>query len=632
MAALTDGDGGGGTARRDARDLRLRAAVQTVPSGKRNIKLLLEYDGCGYHGWQRQAGSLSIQEVIESRLGVMLGERVGIRASGRTDAGVHAKGQVVNFCARTKLTADQILKGLNSLLPRDIAVLDAEEADRSFHARFSAVSKVYEYHILNRQVPSALLRNYVWFVRGALSLGPMEECLERICGLNDFSAFMASGSEVSSTSRNMFRAELERIGADRLKFTYEADGFLRHMVRNLTGTIVEVGKGKKSTSDFERIMRSGDRRQAGMTAPGHGLYLVSVNYGQNGRQSTGGTNMKLSERIGRIKPSATLAINAKANELKRNGVRIINFGVGEPDFDTPQNIRNAGVESIGRGMTRYTAVGGINELKDAVCATIKADYGISYGRENVLISCGGKHAIYNLFMTLLDPGDEVIVPSPYWVSYPDMINLADARPIVVGCSEKDGFILRPETLEKAITPKTRLLILNSPSNPTGKYYGPDELKALAEVLLRHENVMIVSDDIYYRILFGGRKWVSLGMVEEKLRERIFIINGVSKSYCMTGWRIGYLVGDPEVIKAATDFQSQVTSNAASISQWAGVEALSGDQKPSGEMAQVFEDGVHAGAGTPCPACPVSLVLRPMGPFTFFQISAPISGKNSERAQ
>ena len=289
-----------------------------------------------------------------------------------------------------------------------------------------------------------------------------------------------------------------------------------------------------------------------------------------------------------MKPSATLSINAKAKALKRNGVSIINFGVGEPDFDTPQNICNAAMESIRGGQTRYTAVGGIDELKDAVCATIKADYGLSCGRENVLVSCGGKHALYNLFMTLLDPGDEVIIPSPYWVSYPDMIELAGAKPVIVPCTEKEGFTLQAADLEKAITPNTRLLILNSPSNPTGKYYGADELKALAEVLLRHENVLIASDDIYYRILFGGRKWVSLGMVEEKLRGRIFIINGVSKSYCMTGWRIGYLIGDPLVIKAATDFQSQVTSNPSSISQWASVEALTGDQKPAMEMAQAFE--------------------------------------------
>jgi aspartate aminotransferase len=298
--------------------------------------------------------------------------------------------------------------------------------------------------------------------------------------------------------------------------------------------------------------------------------------------------MKLSERIGRIKPSATLAVNTKANALKRSGVNIINFGVGEPDFDTPLNIRKAAKESICIGRTRYTAAGGIDELKDAVCNTIKTDYGLSYGRENVLISCGGKHALYNLFMTLLDPGDEVIIPSPYWVSYPDMVSLANAKPVIVACSEKDGFILQPEDLERAITPATRLLILNSPSNPTGRYYVPDQLKALAEVLLRHENVLIASDDIYYRILFGGRKWANLAMVEAKLRDRIFIINGVSKTYCMTGWRIGYLIGDPMVIKAAADLQSQVTSNPTSISQWASLEALTGDQKEAAEMAQTFE--------------------------------------------
>lgn len=270
MAAVTDDDG-------------------PVYKLERNILLVLEYDGGGYHGWQRQAGSLSIQEVIESRLGVMFGQRVGINASGRTDAGVHAKGQVINFRTRTSLTSDQILKGLNSLLPHDIAVIDAREADRSFHARFSAVSKVYEYHLLNRQAPSALLRNYLWHVRHPLAIEPMKNCLKRICGENDFSAFMASGSEVSSTSRNMLRAELEQIEPGRLKFTYEANGFLRHMVRNLTGTIVEVGKGKKTPEDFERIIASRDRRQAGITAPGRGLYLISVNYGQNGRLSTGGT-------------------------------------------------------------------------------------------------------------------------------------------------------------------------------------------------------------------------------------------------------------------------------------------------------------------------------------------------------
>ena len=296
----------------------------------------------------------------------------------------------------------------------------------------------------------------------------------------------------------------------------------------------------------------------------------------------------MSGRIGRIKPLATLSINAKAGALKRSGVGVINFGAGEPDYDTPQNICDAATQSVHSGRTRYTAVGGVDELKDAVCRIIEADYGLRFERESVLVSCGAKHALYNLFMTLLDHGDEVIIPSPYWVSYPDMVELADAKPVIAGCSQEDDFILRPEVLDKAITANTRLLILNSPSNPTGKYYGPGELKALAEVLVRHENVLIASDDIYYRILFGGRKWVNLGMVEEKLRERVFIINGVSKTYCMTGWRIGYLVGDPAVIKAATDFQSQVTSNASSISQWASVEALNSAQEGYTQMALAFE--------------------------------------------
>ncbi len=248
---------------------------------RRNIKLVLEYDGSGYHGWQRQAGSLSVQEIVESRLGVMLGDRVGVRASGRTDAGVHARGQVVNFYTRARLKPEEILRGLNSLLPGDIVVLDAEEVDESFHARFSAASKIYEYHILNRAVPSALLRKYAWHVRRPLSVAPMEECLKLICGMKNFSAFMTSGSPVSSTERHIMRTAIERPGADFLKFVFEANGFLRQMVRNLTGTLVEVGKGRRTPEEFAAILESGDRRKAGMTAPAHGLYLVSVNYGRD---------------------------------------------------------------------------------------------------------------------------------------------------------------------------------------------------------------------------------------------------------------------------------------------------------------------------------------------------------------
>ncbi len=298
--------------------------------------------------------------------------------------------------------------------------------------------------------------------------------------------------------------------------------------------------------------------------------------------------MKLAQRVTRVKPSATLTINAKAKELKQQGVQVVNFGVGEPDFDTPQNIQQAGVQSIHRGQTRYTAVDGINELKDAIIDVIGEDYGMKYERKNVLVSAGGKHALYNLFQAVLDRGDEVIIPSPFWVSYPDMAALADATPVEVSCAESDGFKLRPDVLEKAITPNTRMLILNSPSNPTGVHYKRDELAALAEVLLKHENVLIVSDDIYYRVIFSGREWANIAMVEPRLKDRTFVINGVSKTYCMTGWRIGYLLGHADVIKAANKIQGQSTSNACSIAQWASVEALRGDQKQIGAMVAEFE--------------------------------------------
>ncbi len=299
--------------------------------------------------------------------------------------------------------------------------------------------------------------------------------------------------------------------------------------------------------------------------------------------------MRLAKRISRIKPSATLTINAKAGQLKQSGINIVNFGVGEPDFGTPEHICKAAVRSIWDGHTRYTPVGGTNELKDAIRRRIQVDYGLSYGRENVLVCCGGKHALYNLFLALLDPGDEVIIPAPYWVSYPEMVELADATPVIVSCSQENGFRLDPEDLERAITPKTRLLILNSPSNPTGKYYAESDLRKLADVLLKHENVLIASDDIYYRILFGGRKWAGISMIEEKLRDRTFIINGVSKSYCMTGWRIGYLIGDADAIKAATKIQGQSTSNPTSIAQWAALEALESSQVLVDKMTEVFEN-------------------------------------------
>ncbi len=223
---------------------------------------------------------------------------------------------------------------------------------------------------------------------------------------------------------------------------------------------------------------------------------------------------------------------------------------------------------------------------------MRNDYGLDYHRENILVSCGGKHALYNLFQAIVGPGDEVIIPAPYWVSYPDMVALADGTPVFVPCLQANGFKMQPEQLERAITPKTRLLIFNSPSNPTGVHYSRAELEALAEVLLRHEHVSIASDDIYYRILFSGHEWANLAMVREELRERTFIINGVSKTYCMTGWRIGYLIGNAQVVKAATDIQSQSTSNPTSISQFAAAAALRGDQREAREMVRVFEQRCH----------------------------------------
>jgi tRNA pseudouridine38-40 synthase len=248
---------------------------------KRNFKLILEYDGSQYHGWQRQLGVLTIQEVIESALEIMLNNSIGVRASGRTDAGVHAKGQVVNFYARTTLKPQEIQRGLNSLLPPDIVALHAEEAPDSFHSRFSATSKVYEYCILNRQIPSALERKFVWHIRQQMDVSIMRECLPKVVGDHDFSAFMAAGSTVKSAMRSVFRAELERPDEHHLKFIFEANGFLRHMVRNLVGTLVEVGKNKRTPENFQSVLENRDRRQAGMTAPAHGLYLMKVHYDQH---------------------------------------------------------------------------------------------------------------------------------------------------------------------------------------------------------------------------------------------------------------------------------------------------------------------------------------------------------------
>lgn len=258
------------------------AFTDSDPQRKRNFRLVLEYDGSGYHGWQRQSGVLTIQEVIESQLAIMLGEPIRARGSGRTDAGVHARAQNVNFHARTRLDAGQIQRGLNSLLPPDIVVLGAREVADSFHARFSAVSKTYEYWILNRPVGSALERRRAWHIRQPLQLAAMEDGLKLLVGHHDFRAFMAAGSSVRSTERTLLEATLHRLDLERLVLRFVADGFLRHMVRNLVGTLVEVGRGKISPGGLSEILVGRDRRRAGMTAPAHGLYLTAVSYEGDG--------------------------------------------------------------------------------------------------------------------------------------------------------------------------------------------------------------------------------------------------------------------------------------------------------------------------------------------------------------
>ncbi|MEJ2069828.1 MAG: pyridoxal phosphate-dependent aminotransferase [Syntrophobacterales bacterium] len=296
--------------------------------------------------------------------------------------------------------------------------------------------------------------------------------------------------------------------------------------------------------------------------------------------------MELARRIRQIPPSATLALNAKANQLKAQGLDVVNFGVGEPDFHTPDNIREAAIQAIREGFTRYTPVGGILELKEAIMKNFQENFGLSYTPAEIMVSCGGKHALYNLFQVAFDLGDEVVVPAPYWVSYPPMLMLAEATPVIIPTREEDGFKLTADELRARLTTRTKGIILNSPSNPTGMVYSRAELEALAEVVLDH-NLFVVSDDIYDRILFDGASFVNMAMLSPELKARTFVLNGLSKTYAMTGWRIGYVAGPQEAIAAAVNLQSQSTSNPTSIAQKAGVEALNGPQDTVASMVAEF---------------------------------------------
>lgn len=283
-----------------------------------------------------------------------------------------------------------------------------------------------------------------------------------------------------------------------------------------------------------------------------------------------------SAALQRVQPSATLAVTQKARDLKAKGIDVISLGAGEPDFDTPDHIKEAAIDAIRRGETKYTAVDGIPELKDAIIKKFRRDNGLEYTAAQVHVSTGGKPVIYNALLASVNPGDEVIIPAPYWVSYPEMVNLVGGTPVPIRAGIESRFKITPEQLEAAITPKTRWLILNSPSNPTGVGYTAAELKALADVLLKHSHVWVMTDDMYEHIVYEGYEFATIAQVEPKLYDRTLTMNGVSKAYSMTGWRIGYAGGPQALIKEMGKVASQTTSNPCSISQWASVAALNGD--------------------------------------------------------
>ncbi|ETX28414.1 pyridoxal phosphate-dependent aminotransferase [Roseivivax isoporae] len=335
----------------------------------------------------------------------------------------------------------------------------------------------------------------------------------------------------------------------------------------------------------------------------------------------------LSDTLARVRPSPTVAVTQLARELAAEGRDIIGLGAGEPDFDTPQNIKDAAIAAIARGETKYTPPDGIPELKRAICAKFARDNGLDYTPAQISVSTGGKQILYNALMATLNPGDEVVIPAPYWVSYPDMVRMGGGTPVIVETRAADGFRMRPEALEAAITPNTKWLIFNSPSNPTGAGYAREELAALCAVLMRHPHVWIMSDDMYEHLAFGDFVFCTPAEVEPRLYDRTLTVNGVSKAYAMTGWRIGYAGGPEPLIAAMRKVQSQSTTNPCSISQWAAVEALEGPQDILAERAEAFRrrrDLVVAALNA-CPGldCPV-----PEGAFYVYPSCAGTIGRTS----
>ena len=336
----------------------------------------------------------------------------------------------------------------------------------------------------------------------------------------------------------------------------------------------------------------------------------------------------LAERILRIKPSATIAVTDKARALKAAGRDVIGLGAGEPDFDTPDNIKEAAIKAIRDGKaSKYTAVDGIPELKTAISRKFKRENGLDYKPSQIIVGTGGKQVLYNALIATLDPGDEVIIPAPYWVSYPDMVLLAGGEPVAVETRMADGFKMKPEALERAITPKTKWLLFNSPSNPTGAAYTRDELKPITDVLVRHPHVHVMSDDMYEHLVYDDFKFFSPAQLEPRLYARTLTVNGVSKAYCMTGWRIGYAGGPEPLIKAMAMIQSQSTSNPTAVAQWAAVEALDGPQDFIPKHNKIFKERrdlcvsmLNQAKGIQCP--------KPEGAFYVYPSCAGTIGKTA----
>ncbi len=296
--------------------------------------------------------------------------------------------------------------------------------------------------------------------------------------------------------------------------------------------------------------------------------------------------MFISKRVSQISPSPTLSITAKAKKMQAEGINVIGFGAGEPDFDTPVNIKEAAKIAIDKGFTKYTPTAGTKELKDAICAKLKKDNNLEYSPDEIIVSCGAKHSIFNIVVTLCEEDDEVILPSPYWVSYPEMVKVAGAKAVILNTTKESGFKITPEQLEKAIRPNTKLLILNSPSNPTGMVYSEDELKELSRIITK-AGVYCISDEIYEKVIYD-QQHVSIASLGEEIKKKTIVVNGVSKAYSMTGWRIGYAAGPKEIIQAMSNLQDHSTSNPTSIAQVASVEALTGSQDDLEKMVREFK--------------------------------------------